>query len=569
MKIKSLWYVFVFISLVVSLLGCQSGPATVDEVVEPEQVMQPEEPTAVPTEPPSEPTQAPEPENTMITSPNEMAGIWLGTVAGETGYVMYTADGQFAVALIEDDLTTAPRVTGEYWFENDQIHLRDLQNVGHWAACDQSIVGVYAVNVSEDKKVTFQTVDDACNEGGFTRQYLFANMVQERVGDSLPIEPLSETQPEEPMDAAHEELAQALQAVLDNYAVDDAGAVLMIDAPDMDFTWQGVAGMADPENGIEMLPDDQFIISSGTKMYTAVTILKLAEQGLLSLDDPISLYLPAELVAQLLILDGESYGETITIRHLLSHTSGLEDFSNGVDANNNEISDFKELVLAEPDTIWTPDAVLEWAVENAVPVALPGETYHYSDTNFQLLGLIVENVTGGTLAEAFREMIFDPVGMEHTYFEFVEPVVMGVDGRSLTHAFYNGTDWSQIDSRSYEFGSGGIVSTVGDQTRFLQMWANGELFDDPASKAAMTQWGPTDDAGVYYGLGVMRFVFDEWGIPDLGEVQGHGGLFNSQAFYWPEQNVTIVGTLNSNEPQFGFIGLQIDALSAVQAHIGE
>jgi CubicO group peptidase (beta-lactamase class C family) len=317
-----------------------------------------------------------------------------------------------------------------------------------------------------------------------------------------------------------------------------------------------------------MLPDDQFIISSGTKMYTAVTILKLAEQGLLNLDDPISMYLPAELVAQLLVLDGESYGETITVRQLLSHTSGLEDFSNGVDANNNEMSDFKELVLAEPDTIWTPEAVLAWAVENAVPVALPGESYHYSDTNYQLLSLIVENVTGKTLAQTFREMIFDPVGMEHTYFEFGEPVVAGVDGRSLTHAFYAGTDWSQIDSRSYEYGSGGIVSTVEDQTRFLQAWANDELFDDPASKAAMTQWGPTDDAGVYYGLGVIRFVFDEWGIPDLGEVQGHGGLFNSYAFYWPDQNVTIVGTLNSNEPAFGFIGLQVDALSAMQAHAG-
>ena len=202
-------------------------------------------------------------------------------------------------------------------------------------------------------------------------------------------------------------------------------------------------------------------------------------------------------------------------------------------------------------------------------LAEPGETYNYSDTNFQLLGLIIESLTGKTLAEAYREMIFEPVGMEHTYFEFFEPVVAGVDDRSLSHAFYADTDWSQNDSRSYEYGSGGIVSTVEDQNRFLWAWANDELFDDPASKEAMTTWGETADAGSYYGLGTLRFVFDEWGIPDLGEVQGHGGLFNSQAFYWPEQNATIVATLNSNEPQFGFIGLQIDALSAVQAHAGE
>ena len=76
----------------------------------------------------------------------------------------------------------------------------------------------------------------------------------------------------------------------------------------------------------------------------------------------------------------------------------------------------------------------------------------------------------------------------------------------------------------------------------------------------------TPDAGVYYGLGTFRFVFDEWGFPDLGEVQGHGGLFNSQAFFWPEQNMTIISTLNSNEPPFGFIGLMLDTLSTMMEY---
>ena len=169
--------------------------------------------------------------------------------------------------------------------------------------CDEANVGIYVVNVSKTNTVTFETVDDACNEGGFTRQYLFANMVQERIGDALPMR----SRTEEMADAVgQEELAQALQDILDGYAVGDAGAVLMIDAPDMGFTWKGAAGMADPANGLEMSPDDQFIISSGTKMYTAVMILKLAEQGLLNLDDPISMVLPEELVAKVA-------GESITI----------------------------------------------------------------------------------------------------------------------------------------------------------------------------------------------------------------------------------------------------------------
>ena len=81
-------------------------------------------------------------------------------------------------------------------------------------------------------------------------------------------------------------------------------------------------------------------------------------------------------------------------------------------------------------------------------------------------------------------------------------------------------------------------------------------------------WVETADAGAYYGLGIYRFVLDEWDIPGLGETIGHGGLFNSQAFYWPEQNVTIVGTLNSNEPSLGFIGMMIDVMFAVQTYSG-
>lgn len=551
---------FVFILFIVGFIlgACGGGSPPADNPDSVEAVPTAVPPTDIPPTPIPEPTATPEP--AMITDAPDMVGIWLGTVAGEKGYVMYTEDGRYTVALVEADLGTAPRVSGEYWFEDGQIHLRDLENAGHWAVCDAEMVGVYKAVVLEDGKIQFQTVEDGCDVGGFTRNYIFANMIQERIGDPVPITaPEAETEP-------NPELAAALQAVLEDYAADNgAGAVLLVDAPDMNFTWKGVVGMADPEMGDAMQPDDQFIISSMTKMYTAVTILKLAEQGKLNLDDPISLYLPEELVSQLLVLDGQSYGEDITVRQLLSHTSGLGDFSNGEDADGNGLPDFKDLVLNEPDTLWNPDAVLAWAVENAPPVAAPGEMYNYSDTNFQLLGRIVENVSGMSLAEAYRQLIFEPLGMEHTYFEFNEDVVPGVDGRTLSHAFYNGTDWNGLDSHSYEWGSGGLVSTVEDQKRILRAWADGSLFDDPASKAAMTDWVSTGDPGSYYGLGMLRYVFDEWGIPDLGEVQGHSSFFNSQAFYWPEQNVIIVGTLNSNELQFGYVGLLIDALSAVQA----
>lgn len=553
------------ILLIVALLlgGCQSEPQAVDTVDESEVVA----PTAVPpTDIPPTPEPEPTPEPDLITSAEEMTGIWLGTVAGERGYVMYTEDGRYTVALSQDDLGTTPRVSGEYWFEDGTIHLRDLKNAGHWTVCDAEMIGIYQVVVLENGNLQFQTVDDGCNEGGFTRNYIFANMKQERIGDAVPIEEAEiEAEPE-----PNPELAQALQRVLDEYAAGSgAGAVLMVDAPDMNFTWKGAAGMADPEAGLAMVPDDQFIISSGTKMFTAVTLLKLTEHSQLNLEDPISLYLPADLVARLLVVDGKSLGETITVHQLLNHTSGLGDFSNGEDADGNGLPDFKDLVLNEPDTIWTPDAVLDWAIENAPPVGAPGEAFYYSDTNYQLLGMIIENVSGLSLAEAYRQFIFEPLGMGHTYFEFNEDVVTGVDGRAVSHAFYNATDWNALDSHSYEWGSGGLVSTVEDQNRFLSAWVNSDLFNNCACEGAMTNWISTGDPGNYYGLGMWRFLIDEWGIPDLGQLYGHGGLFNSLAFYWPEQNITMVGTLNSNEPPVGFVYLMIDAMFTVQEYTAE
>ena len=113
---------------------------------------------------------------------------------------------------------------------------------------------------------------------------------------------------------------------------------------------------------------------------------------------------------------------------------------------------------------------------------------------------------------------------------------------------------------------GRLVSTAEDQNRFLRAWANGELFHNPACKGIMSNWIQTGDSGKYYGLGMQRFVMDEWDIPGLGQVYGEGGQFNSFSFYWPEQNVTMVGTLNSSEPPSGFVSVLLDVMSAIQEY---
>lgn len=168
------------ILLMIALLifaGCQSEPEAA-EVAAPEvEEAAVVENTAVP------PTEISDPG--LITSAGDMVGIWLGTVAGETGYVMYTDDGRYTVALSQDNVGSAPRVSGEYWFEDGKIHLRDLENAGHWTVCDAETVGVYEVAVLEGGRIKFQTIDDGCNEGGFTRNYIFANMTQEWIAEPV------------------------------------------------------------------------------------------------------------------------------------------------------------------------------------------------------------------------------------------------------------------------------------------------------------------------------------------------------------------------------------------------
>lgn len=173
------------------------------------------------------------------------------------------------------------------------------------------------------------------------------------------------------------------------------------------------------------------------------------------------------------------------MRQLLNHTSGLGDFSSGEDADGNGLPDFKDLVLSERGTVWDETMVLNWAMANAPPAALPGETFNYSDTNYQQLGMIIESASSLELHEAYRQLVYESLGMDHFYFGFREAAVPGPDGRNVSHAYYRGTLWNELDSHSYELGSGRSVSTAADMNTFLRAWVSADLFDDPATKAAL------------------------------------------------------------------------------------
>ncbi len=339
---------------------------------------------------------------------------------------------------------------------------------------------------------------------------------------------------------ADPELSGRLQALLDDL-VSSQGTIrnglLLVEGPD--FKWKGASGVAFAEGEVPMLPDDQFNIDSVAKMMTATIVMKLVEDGKLRLEDRIARYLPASLMEGLHVHEGRSYGEEITVRQLLNHTSGIpDDWAH---------PDFVEMIIADPNRRWTPEETVEFVKKNCTPESRPGEVFEYSDVGYNLLGLIIENVTDSPLHEAYRDLLLDPLGMDDTYRPSHEEARPGIPGRKPSERWFGDvecTQWPAI--MTADWAGGGLLSTTEDLNRFLRAFAHNEIFDDPATRDSMLAWV---DSGPFhnYGFGISRVDFDRSDSPlhaGLGEIWGHRGTSNCFMFYWPARDVTFAGTLN-------------------------
>ena len=162
-------------------------------------------------------------------------------------------------------------------------------------------------------------------------------------------------------------LEASLQALLDSVVATGStpGIMMRMDAPSLDFSWSGTAGVADTETGVPLARTNSVRIASNTKTYVAAAILRLWEEGRLGLDDALATHLPATYAE---ILAGDGYDlDAITIRHLLTHTSGLYDYA--------DRDLFVQKVLADPTHRWTPEEQIRLAVDWGDPYGLAGEVY--------------------------------------------------------------------------------------------------------------------------------------------------------------------------------------------------
>jgi D-alanyl-D-alanine carboxypeptidase len=289
------------------------------------------------------------------------------------------------------------------------------------------------------------------------------------------------------------------------------------------------AGIADPRTGRPLTPDATFRLASNTKTFAAATALRMVERGRLALDAPIAGFLPGELVERLLVIDGTSHGAQVTVRHLLTHCSGVPSL---------EDAGFIRRLIAEPDHVWTP-----WEKVNASlaarPTGLPGEVVIYSDTGYVLLALVLEQAGGQPLAALYRELLqFGALGLRTIYLEKLEPVPAG-SGPRLRH-YVNGADVSDIDATCDLWGGGGLVCDARDLAGFWRALFGGQVFDRAGTLAEMCVTRPEPSAGRQLGMGVFR------GEAAGGEMWFHTGAWGSFAVYHPATKVTVAGAMTES-----------------------
>ncbi|WP_051838732.1 serine hydrolase domain-containing protein [Streptomyces sp. NRRL WC-3742] len=294
-------------------------------------------------------------------------------------------------------------------------------------------------------------------------------------------------------------------------------------------------GKADLD-GTPMNSSWRFRVGSNSKMFAAVLVMQLAEQGRIDLDRPLREYLPAGTLP-------DSW--TMTGRQVMEHRAGIYDHTNDLleQAGEETTAAFEARIRTK---VYSPTDLVAMSVRHGQQYT-PGSRYSYSNTDFVLMGLAVEHLTGRPYADVLNERIIEPLGLTRT--SFVVPD-QRIEGPHVT-GYLTNDDRSKplLDSTeqtaSWLWAAGGVISSAEDLDRFLTALVAGSaggLVSD-ASLQQMTAALPTPSAKISYGLGLRRISLS------CGDVYGHGGIvqgFQTQSFTTRDGHRTVVVFANAS-----------------------
>ncbi len=294
---------------------------------------------------------------------------------------------------------------------------------------------------------------------------------------------------------------------------------------------------------IQTIPNQPFHIASIGKIFTTVLIFQLIESGKLSENDTIEKILSKDLLKNLFVVDGKDYSDQVTVSHLLAHTSGIADYFESVDKKSKSVIDE---IKKDPNRFWKPIDLLDFTRNNQKAISIPGKEFHYSDTGFILLGLIIEKRMNKSFETALSENIFKPIGMKKSYMHLrSEP--LNASKLPISTMMLENIDVTNYKSISADWAGGGIISTTEDLFLFQKALLEGKLISISNYQALKGKNVFMD--GIRYGKGFMTVKFGEMSffMPNAPDLHGHSGLLGTQLFYSPEYDAHIILNIGSTD----------------------
>lgn len=298
------------------------------------------------------------------------------------------------------------------------------------------------------------------------------------------------------------------------------GILIAVESNALNQRWTSAAGYADTARKIALRADQPVRIASNTKTYVAAAVLRLVEQGRLSLADPLGKHLPASLDA---VLRRDGYNtDAITIEHVLSHRAGF--------AEHPSVPSYVARLRTTPRYHWTREEQVQWLVDSLAPIGPPGAQFRYSDTGYILLGAIIERYTGKALGPAVRALVgFERIGLRQTWWETMESAPANSSDRA--HQYLNGFDAYSIDPSFDLYGGGGIVAPMSELAQFLTALLGGRVFGERATLDTMLRARSSEMSG--YGLGI--FGTTARGVRGYG----HSGFWGTTVMLFPDAGITV------------------------------
>lgn len=306
--------------------------------------------------------------------------------------------------------------------------------------------------------------------------------------------------------------AQTYSLLLNKFKSSDPGAVFLV-AKEGKVIYRKAFGMADLQLNVPMNPEHVFEIGSMTKQFTAVSILMLVQEGLVSLDDEIIKFIP----------DYPTHGEKITIHHLLTHTSGIKNYT--------KMKSIRELIRND----YSPSELID-LFKNEPLDFNPGEKYEYSNSGYVILGYIIEIISDQSYQEFVNERIFKKLDMSSSYYEDHKNIV-----KNRASGYSEGYVNARFISPTLSYSSGSLMSTVDDMFKWQKALEHGDILKKETLDLAFTNYTLNSGEFIDYGYG--------WHVKkkDGLKIREHGGSifgFKSMGIYLADQEIYVIGLSN-------------------------